>query len=92
MTAPEALSCDHCLRPVLTARTVDRKAALLILDAEPTTAGQYRINTDTAGILRCRKLTPTEHGRTGFGAKLYQIHTCPRADDYRRRYLKGPAA
>lgn len=76
----QRLSCDRCGAPVHTTRAADRKAGLVIVDAEPTSAGQYRLNEDVQGMLRARKLTPTERARTGFGAKLYRNHedTCTR--------------
>ena len=93
MTEHPTKPCEGCQAPILWARATGRKAEAVPLNPEPVAAGSYRINVDTAGDVRCRKLTPTERTTTGFGAKLYQSHldTCPRADDYRRRYLKGPS-
>ena len=94
MTEHPTKPCEACQAPILWAKTSDRKEVPVPLNPEPNTAGTYRLHVDTAGQPRCRKLTPTEKLRTGFGVKLHQSHleTCPRADDYRRQYVRGPSS
>lgn len=73
--------CEGCAQPVIWARTTGRKTDRIPLDPEPTTAGSYRLNRDTADQVRARKLTPTERTTTGFGAKAVPLplrHLPPR--------------